>query len=142
MSADPWLERQLSDLADITRQRIVDSILSPKNLLIRDILDRQIADLRRDLLTTARSPLERLLVERVLTCWTALYLAELSTSADDASTFLEQRLDRAHHRFLASIQALARVSRLLAPTIAQINIAASGAQQLNVAASPRSEPDP
>ncbi len=110
-------------------------------MLLRDTLDHQLAALRQDLEAIARSPLERLLVERVLTCWTALHLAELAASTPPPSTFRERRLDRAHHRYLASIQALARVSRLLAPTIAQINIAASGAQQLNVAPLPAS-PDP
>ncbi len=141
MSRYPDLERQYGDLAQIIRQHTVDAILGRDNLLLRDALDRQLAALRHELEPIARSPLERLLVERVLTCWLALQVAELTASAPPPSTFRERRLDRAHHRYLASIQALARVSRLLAPTIAQINIAASGAQQLNVAPQPAS-PDP
>jgi hypothetical protein len=141
MTVYPYLERQLSDLAEITRQHIAESILGTGNLLLRDTLDRQLAALRHDLEAAVRSPLERLLVERVLTCWTALHLAEMAANTPPYSTFRDRRLDHAHHRYLASIQALARVSRLLAPSIAQINIAQSGAQQLNLAALSDS-PDP
>lgn len=136
MTTDPWLERRLSDFARFTREHMVRLSLSAKDLLARDVLDRQLAALRQELEASVQSPLERLLVERILTCWIAVQLAEVAAAdptilTDDPAT---QRLDRAHRRYLTAIQALARVSQLLAPIIAQVNIAAPGAQQLNLAA--------
>jgi hypothetical protein len=42
-----------------------------------------------------------------------------------------QQADRAHRRFLASVEALARVRKLIVPI--QINIAGHGGRQVNVA---------
>jgi hypothetical protein len=43
---------------------------------------------------------------------------------------------RAHERLLRATLTLAKVRRLLRPQVAQVNIAESGAQQLNVAQMP------
>jgi hypothetical protein len=49
-------------------------------------------------------------------------------------TFYQARQDRAHKRYLSAVESLARVRRLLYPTLAQVNIAQPGANQLNLAA--------
>lgn len=142
----PALERQFSDMATIARQRIAEATFGKSNLLLKETLDRKVAAMRRDLEGPAPTPLERLLIERIITCWTAVYLAEISASASGQpiarAEYLDKRVDRAHHRYLTSLIALAKVRRLLAPTIAQINIAQSGAQQLNVALPSDDTPHP
>ncbi len=87
------------------------------------------------------TPLERTLCERIASCWLDVQLADLvfaakrkagmSFAADD---YYQRRQDRAHARFLAAVQALARVRRLLAPVVAQVNIAHPGEQEVNLAA--------
>ncbi len=73
----------------------------------------------------AKSPLEKLLVERIIVCWTESYLLDLCVSATaDAKlrAFHLKRQISAHRRYVSSIKALAQVRKLELPTI-QVNIA-------------------
>src|SRR5262249_21809772 len=82
------------------------------------------------------SALEGLLVDRIITCWLDLNLAELAMASNRGNRpasqleHHEKRRDRAHQRFVSSILALARTRRLL---ISVVNIAPAGAPQVNVA---------
>jgi hypothetical protein len=81
------------------------------------------------------TPLERLLVERVVACWLhvyyidALYANRLNEITWAESDYFQRRQERAHRQYLLAIRTLATVRRLLVPAV-QVNI---GAQQLNVA---------
>jgi hypothetical protein len=107
-----------------------------------EVLARRAAQVRADLEGEHPSPLERLLCERVATCWLAVYLLDAvtmvtSTGQRPTTNIIEhhERMkDSAQKRYLEACVALAKVRRLLAPIIAQqVNIATAGAQQLNVA---------
>jgi len=86
------------------------------------------------------SAMERLLIEQIALCWLRLNLMELSyTSAWRRSslgiaqaTFFERRLDHVQRRFLRACETLAKIRRM-GPRALQVNIAAAGGQQLNVA---------
>lgn len=114
-----------------------------RNLLHREAWERQAQTLEQELAGPHPSPLERVLCERIASCWLDAHLADLS-SADwlkrdgmnrAAGDYCLRRQDRAHARFVGAVVALARVRRLLAPPlVAQVNIAQPGAQQLNIAA--------
>jgi hypothetical protein len=70
------------------------------------------------------TPLERLMVQRVLVCWLRLQLAEINsgTCGADATTEIFQRhLDRAHRQFLSAVKTLATVRRLALPV--NVNLA-------------------
>src|SRR5581483_11825091 len=80
---------------------------------------------------------ERLLVDRIAACWLATLHAEqrLANAAGQSlslplARFYAEEAERQHKRLLKSIEALAKVRRLLAPT--QINVALPGGQQVNV----------
>ncbi len=87
------------------------------------------------------SPLERLLVEQVILCWLHLNVAELEyADVIGGSPFAhvvdhwERRLSSAQTRYLRACEALARIRKLARSTPAlQVNIAADGGQQINVA---------
>lgn len=87
--------------------------------------------------------LERLLIEQVALCWLRLNLLEQgytnatmgSSRASYASlNYWERRLSAAQRRYLRACETLARVRKLARNTPAlQVNIAAEGGQQVNVA---------
>jgi hypothetical protein len=96
-------------------------------------LRRRAEALRYDLNGPAGSPLERLLVERIVMTWLGVVEAErLALNVGDRSLkqadYYDRRLDRAQRRHLASIKALAVVRRLALPVV-QLNIAE---RQVNV----------
>lgn len=97
-------------------------------------LARYLAQMRTELDGPAPSPIERLLVDRVVTCWVYLsYLGELWARAmKDGSVatqkLLEHLLDGANRRYLSALKTLAQVRRLIVPVV-QLNMAN---QQVNV----------
>jgi len=101
--------------------------------ILREALTRKLAALREEL--GGGTPLEHLLVERVVACWLnvyysdALYAKRLNDLTWAQSEYFQRRQERAHRQYLLSIRTLEQVRRLLVPAV-QVNI---GAQQLNVA---------
>lgn len=89
--------------------------------------------LRLDLTGPSPSPLERLLVERIVVCWLLANQLDLADACAGSRSlalaeFDGKRADRSHRRFLAAVKTLAEVRRLTAPTL-QVNIAE---RQVNV----------
>ena len=97
-------------------------------------LARRLAQMRTELDGPAPSPIERLLVDRVVTCWVYLsYLDERcarSFRGDSIANqkLLEHLLDGANRRYLSALKTLAQVRRLIVPVV-QLNMAN---QQVNV----------
>lgn len=104
-----------------------------------EVMARRAAQVRADLEGAHPSPLERLLCERVATCWLAVYLLDAATMLTISGQRPPARVlehherikDSAQKRYLEACVALAKVRRLLQPSM-QVNIAQAGAQQLNV----------
>ncbi|MGE5755109.1 MAG: hypothetical protein ACM35G_05255 [Planctomycetaceae bacterium] len=114
--------------------------------LVRGVAER-LAALKAELLGPDPTPIERLLVERVATCWLRLHLRELAVTASAAERrphpevleFHTRQLDRAHQRYLTSLTARAKVRRLGQPAVrvslkasaryTEINHAAPGSGQ-------------
>lgn len=104
-----------------------------------EVFARRAAQVRAELEGAHPSPLERLLCERIATCWLAVYLLDAATvTASNGQRppariieHHERMKDSAQRRYLDACVALARVRRLLQPSL-QVNIAQPGAQQLNV----------
>lgn len=80
------------------------------------------------------TPLERLLVERVVTCWLQLHDAQLRFIQAESmpiarAEYLQRSLDRYHRRYLSALKMLAVVRRLALPAL-QVNIAAKQVNQI------------
>jgi hypothetical protein len=96
---------------------------------------RKLELLRAELLGDNPTPVERILVERVVACWLQVQAAELR-AAQSTDTYLKQldfqqrRMDATNRRFLAAVKTLALVRKLAVPVL-QVNIAK---KQVNVAA--------
>ena len=88
------------------------------------------------------TPIERLLVDRIVLCWLHLHYAEALYAQNMLQLslmqheFYQRRLSMAQRRYLSAITALAQVRRLQVPNV-QVNIAE---QQLNVAAIATAQP--
>jgi hypothetical protein len=93
--------------------------------------------MRSELAGPSPTPLGRLLVDRIVTCWLQISDADVrAAQAKDLSPswaeFYQRRMDRAHRRYLSAIKTLATVRRLVLPVlVGQVNIAG---KQVNVAA--------
>lgn len=105
------------------------------NLVVREAYRRKMQQMREELGSQTASPLERLLIERIVLCWLHLDTAELRYSQGmtkgtswAGATFYEKSVDRAQKRYLAAVHSLALVRRLQIPAM-QINV---GEKQVNV----------
>jgi hypothetical protein len=135
----PKLASLFPDLNHIIQTRILERIAGDS--LVRATFNAQITRMELELgLETASVP-ERLLIDAVISAWllyqdtVSLYLAKASVSKTLAeSKYWEERLDAAQRRHLRAIESLARTRKLLAtsPRV-QVNIAAAGGQQINIA---------
>lgn len=114
--------------------------MAGSNLLLLEGVQQKMVQLRSELLGPCPSPLEALLVDRIVCCWLYAYWADLvysqtmaSARGPDCGDYMQRRQDRCHKRFLSAVKALATVRRLLRPVVAQVNIAQ---EQVNLAATP------
>jgi len=121
--------------ASSTRYSLL-SLLTGDNAVAHDALDYEMQAMQRELLGTFPSPLEKLLVERICSCYLQVQYAE-SIYAQKAKgsisfthgDYLQRQVDRANQRYAAAIRALALVRRLLTPVV-QVNVAE---KQINLA---------
>jgi hypothetical protein len=79
-----------------------------------ECINRHLDAMRRDLLGRKPSPLEALLVERIVMTWLQLQLAEVTAMADPQGSkgyaiFLERRVQRIHRQYVSSIDKLAKI---------------------------------
>jgi hypothetical protein len=125
-TAGPKLVEWFGDLAARAREFAVDEV-AQTNLAIKAATPRKMAALRAELEGPDPSPIERLLVERVVFCWLILweYESVLALQAGkqtaSSSAFHHRRIDAAHRRYLSSLRALATVRKLAVPDV-RVNV--------------------
>lgn len=130
----PDVVRNVSDLAYNAEAAILANV--PPGA--QEVFRRQTRELREDLQEEGTgTALERMLIRRIALDYVASLQADRAralapgeSQSLELSRFYDQQADRAHRRFLASVESLARVRKLITPI--QINIAE---QQVNVAGS-------
>jgi hypothetical protein len=99
------------------------------NPLARKALEEQLRELRNGLRDAGDSPLERVLIDRLVACWLQANYADWQHGAllkkgsysFAEGRYNEERQDRAHRRVLQAAKTLATVRRLLTPAV-QINV--------------------
>ena len=103
---------------------------------LKEVLQAQLAAMREEIAGDNPSPLEWLLVERIVLTWLQIQLFEdlYASSIPKSMTFAQgnykqKRIDQAHRRYLSAIRTLAQI-RKLGPAAVQINIAE---KQINTA---------
>jgi hypothetical protein len=121
---NPEFAAEIGSLVKHAEQSLL-LLAAGKSLTLKEAISRQIAELRERLVKTARSELERLLVDRIVLCWMQVYYCDVELTdhvrkglGPNASTQASQkRLDRAHLRYLGAIKALATVQKLIRPSL-------------------------
>jgi hypothetical protein len=95
----------------------------------RHVIPERIAEIKRQLRGDTSSAVEELLIERILTCWTHVFVAEMrwvAKSAQDmpfqAGDYYQRALDRAHRRYVSALKALAEVRKLLGVSVSMVNV--------------------
>ena len=113
-----------------------------EDLLFCEALTSKMELLRAELAGPNPTPIERLLVERVVACWLQVQDAAVRYAlAKDLSVkwyeYYQRRMNHSHKRYLSALKTLALVRRLAVPVL-QVNIAK---KQINVAGPVIGEPE-
>ncbi len=123
---------ELAELAEL----LIVSEISARDIGMREAVMRKIELLRAELLGPDPTPVERLLVERVVACWVQVQEADLryATAIHKPQPVrlmesYQRRMDAANRRYLTSLKTLATVRKLALPVL-QVNIAR---KQVNIA---------
>jgi hypothetical protein len=132
LESPEFVDRMGGDLAFQAERSFIEAAAG-NNLLFKEALTRKMQMLRAELAGPSPTPLERLLVERVVACWLQVQdadvrYAQAKNLSLEWSKHHQQRMDRAHKRYLSAIKALALVRKLALPVL-QVNIAR---KQVNV----------
>ena len=124
----PYLSWKLMDLSRLAEGLFVQKMSRDEDLASKEAMRRQLARMREEVAGENPSPLERLLVERVVATWLQVQLFEgIYASSMFKGMILAQadyhqrRIDKAHRRHLSAIKSLAQI-RKMGPAV-QINIA-------------------
>ena len=131
-----WFWEWAGNMATQVQEALLTEYPGKEALLTHEAQKRRCAALRRDLAGAAPTPIETLLVDRIVLCWLHLHLVEalyaqnMQKLSIQQLDFHERRVSLAQRRYLSAIRTLAQVRRLQVPAV-QVNIAG---QQLNVAA--------
>jgi hypothetical protein len=119
LDADPELWRRHGDLARHAEDAWL-TLIAGEDLLLRESISRKLMELKADLLSWGASSVERLLVERVTATWLQASYADATYAqirASEASAAvrkeLMQRQESAQRRYLAALQQLVLVRKLL-----------------------------
>lgn len=123
------------DLAKQAQLTLINK-LSGQNLLFKESLTRKLELMREELAGSNPTPLERLLVERIVACWLHLHHLEITYASKESmalelGSYYQRSISSAQKRYLAAIKTLAVVRKLAVPVL-QVNIAK---KQVNVAGS-------
>ena len=103
-------------------------MLANDDLVTQEILSRQLAAMKAELLASTATPLETILVETICTHWLQFQDAQLRAAKHQKqygymSSQHEKRLAAANKLLLGTIKSLAQVQRLLRPKSPVVNIA-------------------
>jgi hypothetical protein len=125
---DPGIVDKLNgDLARVAQQSLVNAAAG-EDLAFREALLRKLEVLRAELAGSDPTPVEQLLVQRVVGCWLQLHHADaLYVQGQPKFTIVQDNhyqrcMDRAHKRYLSAIKTLMLVRKLALPML-QVNIA-------------------
>ena len=119
LDANPWVWERYGDLGRQSQAAWLRLLAGP-NLMLHESTRRKAEQLRAELAGPGDSVLERLLIERIVSCWLQVNYADSSYAQLKGATPAQltaalRRQDSAQHRYLQSVRALATVRRLLKP---------------------------
>jgi hypothetical protein len=121
------------DLGQIT-ERLLSTAVAGNDIPFRESIKHKMATLRQDLAGPAATPIETLLIDRIVICWLQVQMADIAQAKEESQTitlekFQLRRQDSANRRYLAAIRTLATIRKMALPVL-QINL---GQNQVNMA---------
>jgi hypothetical protein len=123
LNARPALWQQLGDLGSHVEEALL-GLAAGKSLLARESIRRRMDELRAELAGPAASPVETLLVNRVVICWAQCHLADLEAAqkakAGQPAAHAERRQAGAQARYLAALKMLTLVRKLARPPLSPL----------------------
>jgi hypothetical protein len=113
----PEIWQAVGDLASHTERCWLD-LIAGNNRLMEESVKRQVATMRAELSGPSPSPVERLLVDRVVACHLALHDAEACLASPGTASTAQvairlRRVESAQRRLLAALKTLTRLRALL-----------------------------
>jgi hypothetical protein len=124
------LARQVVDLPWQVEASLLE-VLFGSNALAREAFRHQLDVQRAELGLAEATPLEKVLIQRVVLTWLQVHQADLEVAgmlqnkggATHAISCAQKRQQQAHQRWLSSIKTLATVRKLLRPTPSPVEVA-------------------
>jgi hypothetical protein len=112
----PEIWRRAGDLAAHVEQTWI-RLAAQGNALAQESIRRESDRMRAELLGMSPAPIEKLLVDQIVSCWLQLKHAEISAGSGRQSSlmrerFHDQRLQRSQRRYLTALKMLAQIRRL------------------------------
>jgi hypothetical protein len=112
-------------VGDLTRhaQESWLTLLADKNLHIAESMRRHLASMRSELAGAGASPLDHLLIDRILACYVQVSYFDIHEGQNPSGQNIKfdkyrmHRQDQAHRQFLSAVKQLATVRQLAAKTI-------------------------
>jgi len=125
--ADPDVVERFGNLARVAERSLTSAICS-RDPITRAALVRKLPVLRAELAGPAPTPLELLLVDRIVVTWMQLYYAtnyvvDPFDQPQPSAEFVQRWQSRAQQRFTSAIHALATVRKLLRPAPSLVDMA-------------------
>jgi hypothetical protein len=119
--------QQAGDLAGQVQAAWI-KIVASDNLLLEQSLRRQLEEMRQELEGGTASPLEKILIERIVACWLQAQQADAATAQSQSNApavhaLLLRRQESAQKRLLQATQRLATVRKLLRPPLSPAELA-------------------
>jgi hypothetical protein len=111
------LWEQLGDLSWHAEEALLNAAAGT-DLLVKEAMRCHLAQLRDELTGEAPTPLERMLIDRLVLCWAMAHVADVEAQAKDRGAdtqgpHFQRRQDAAHKRLLSAAKQLALVRKLL-----------------------------
>jgi hypothetical protein len=135
----PELWRVVFDTARVIEDNFIKNMVQDKASITA--MQKNTDEIREGLAYNKSSIMEKMLIDNVIISWLGVQYANYQLTARLGENekivileFWERRLTAAQHRYLRASETLARIRRLISTKPAvQVNIAAEGGQQVNVA---------
>jgi len=129
LEGDPSLWQEYGDLAAQAQEAWLQ-LLAGTDYLLAESVRLKLDALRQELGAAGASPLEKLLVERIVACWLQTHYADAlyaqakgPQSTASVRQELMKRQESSQRRYLAAIKQLALVRKLLRPALSPLQLA-------------------
>jgi hypothetical protein len=124
-----FIDQVLSDYYDLAEsvERQLIKGMHPQDLFGQEAIRRQVASLGEELAGSNPSPLEYLLVDRIICAWLEVgkmdgFMAQFQEASFEQGEYYQRRHERAEKRFHQACKSLAQIRRLQGPMV-QLNVA-------------------